>query len=1100
MAHSRRLFSLAALLFFSVTFSVGDGLRAAPAGTVHYPDLQTILPLNSFVIAQPTSTTRELRYTHHSANLGDGPLEVRPQYDPTTDTSRAFQRLYTHDAAGNWMLAAEVPLVGTFVYHPAHGHYHFPFAQFGLYQVAADGSVGAQIVLSPKVGFCLGDDFVEDSSLPHFGAFSYSGSFCSDPTHIEGISVGKSDVYDSTDAGQSIDITTLPDGTYWFRAIADPDNFFSEKDKTNNITDVKLQITGTTVSVIGSPVKPNSQPPTVTMTAPAAGDVSGSSVQVSATASDPSGIVSLQFLLDGSPLGVPQTAAPYSLVWDTTATPNGTHYLSAQAQAGTTFLGTATPVVINVANNVPPPPPPPPGGVFGVDKVVPIDGAGAVSTAPFSTAGGNELLVAFGASDGPTGGGQSLTITGASLTWTLVKRANTQLGTSEIWSALAGSALSGASVTSSQRFGGYHQSLTVVAFTGASGTGANAAGGGSTGAPSVSLNTTHDGSFVYAIGNDWDNAIGRTIPSSQTMVHQWIDTSTGDTYWLQALAAAVATHGTSVTLNDLTPTTDRWNFAAAEIVPAALPAVSITNVLASNRKPTSVSITWTTNVPATSAVDYGVDTTYGTSVADLALVTSHSVPLTGLTPLTTYHYRLTSDAGGGNTASAGDFIFATPDVSQIACTVTAPLDGQTVMGSVQVSAHATSTADVAGIQFQLDGANLGAEVPTPITDATITWDTTGAANGGHALTCIARDPTGNTATSPQVTVTVSNPVPVPVPNVVGFSQTAAANAIILAGLTVGSTTNALSATVPAGSIVSQNPTAGTPVAPGSAVALVVSLGGVLVPNVVGATQSSASSTLTNAQLTVGAISNQPSATVPAGSIVSQNPTAGTLVALGSSVALVVSMGPPPATLIVDTSVSADGSGAQTTGAFSTSAPGDVLVAFAGSDGPSNRSQTLTISGAGLQWTLVTRANGQGGTSEIWRATAANQLTNVTVRSAQSSTGYHQSLTVVAFKNAAGTGASAGAGALSGAPTISVTTTKAGSLVYAMGNDWDNAIARGVPAGQTLIHQWVDTSTGDTYWVQTLSGAIASAGTVVRLNDVSPTTDRWNFAIVEILSK
>jgi len=73
-------------------------------------------------------------------------------------------------------------------------------------------------------------------------------------------------------------------------------------------------------------------------------------------------------------------------------------------------------------------------------------------------------------------------------------------------------------------------------------------------------------------------------------------------------------------------------------------------------------------------------------------------------------------------------------------------------------------------------------------------------------------------------------------------------------------------------------------------------------------------------------------------------------------------------------------------------------------------------------------------------------------------------------------------------------------VYAMGNDWDNAIARGVPAGQTLIHQWVDTSTGDTYWVQTLSGAIASAGTVVRLNDVSPTTDRWNFAIVEILSK
>src|SRR4051812_32346855 len=80
---------------------------AVPAGTLHYPDLQTIVPLNSFAINRPTSTTRELRYTHHSTNFGDGPLEVRPQYDPTTDTARAFQRIYTHDASGAWTVAAE---------------------------------------------------------------------------------------------------------------------------------------------------------------------------------------------------------------------------------------------------------------------------------------------------------------------------------------------------------------------------------------------------------------------------------------------------------------------------------------------------------------------------------------------------------------------------------------------------------------------------------------------------------------------------------------------------------------------------------------------------------------------------------------------------------------------------------------------------------------------------------------------------------------------------------------------------------------------------------------------------------------------------------
>ena len=56
----------------------------------------------------------------------------------------------------------------------------------------------------------------------------------------------------------------------------------------------------------------------------------------------------------------------------------------------------------------------------------------------------------------------------------------------------------------------YRGSLTVVAFTGASGAGAVASGGALTGAPSVSLSTTHDGSLVYAVGNDWDRR--RSVP------------------------------------------------------------------------------------------------------------------------------------------------------------------------------------------------------------------------------------------------------------------------------------------------------------------------------------------------------------------------------------------------------------------------------------------------------------------------------------------------------------------------------------------------------------------------------------------------------------
>ena len=67
-------------------------------------------------------------------------------------------------------------------------------------------------------------------------------------------------------------------------------------------------------------------------------------------------------------------------------------------------------------------------------------------------------------------------------------------------------------------------------------------------------------------------------------------------------------------------------------------------------------------------------------------------------------------------------------------------------------------------------------------------------------------------------------------------------------------------------------------------------GTVSVPSVVGLTQSAASASITNAGLVVGTVTQQSSATVPAGSVISQNPTAGTSVAGGSAVNLVVSSG------------------------------------------------------------------------------------------------------------------------------------------------------------------------------------------------------------------
>ena len=140
---------------------------------------------------------------------------------------------------------------------------------------------------------------------------------------------------------------------------------------------------------------------------------------------------------------------------------------------------------------------------------------------------------------------------------------------------------------------------------------------------------------------------------------------------------------------------------------------------------------------------------------------------------------------------------------------------------------------------------------------------------------------------------IPDPVLVTVPNVVGQAQATAESNITGAGLAVGTVTTANSPTIPAGNVIRQNPVSGTEVSPGSAVALVVSLGPaqVTVPNVVGQVQATAETNITGASLTVGTITPQSSPTVPAGSVISQTPLAGTSVPLSSAVNLVVSTGP-----------------------------------------------------------------------------------------------------------------------------------------------------------------------------------------------------------------
>ena len=147
-----------------------------------------------------------------------------------------------------------------FVFHAAHGHFHFPLAAFGLYTVAADGGIGAPVAVSPKNGFCIDDSYIYDSTVVHAGAFVGTKGSCADPTTLRGLTVGAADEYDYRDPGQAIPFDGVADGTYWFRAVSDPNNDFAEANEANNETDVKVTIAGNTVTA-GQVLHPDTTPP-----------------------------------------------------------------------------------------------------------------------------------------------------------------------------------------------------------------------------------------------------------------------------------------------------------------------------------------------------------------------------------------------------------------------------------------------------------------------------------------------------------------------------------------------------------------------------------------------------------------------------------------------------------------------------------------------------------------------------------------------------------------------------------------------------------------------------------------------------------------------
>ena len=88
--------------------------------------------------------------------------------------------------------------------------------------------------------------------------------------------------------------------------------------------------------------------------------------------------------------------------------------------------------------------------------------------------------------------------------------------------------------------------------------------------------------------------------------------------------------------------------------------LAVTNVAAAASDSQSATVTWATNLPATSQVEYGTTTAYGTATSiSPEMVTAHSAVMTGLAPNTEYHYRVHSKTASNDEAVSPDGVVTT---------------------------------------------------------------------------------------------------------------------------------------------------------------------------------------------------------------------------------------------------------------------------------------------------------------------------------------------------------------------------------------------------------------------------------------------------------
>jgi len=170
----------------------------------------------------------------------------------------------------------------------------------------------------------------------------------------------------------------------------------------------------------------------------------------------------------------------------------------------------------------------------------------------------------------------------------------------------------------------------------------------------------HDGYEIVSLDGS-----GSDDPDGAIVSYVWKENGT------QIAQGEMANVQLAVGIHDITlEVTDNEGATDSDVVRVTVQSSNgsslvISEVSALNPSDQNVTIRWITDQPANGKVEYGMDSSYGeVSSLDSSLSRNHCMVLTGLTANTTYHFRVISQDGSGNTGTSNDYTFTTlPDHS-----------------------------------------------------------------------------------------------------------------------------------------------------------------------------------------------------------------------------------------------------------------------------------------------------------------------------------------------------------------------------------------------------------------------------------------------------